>query len=364
MGAGGERDGSSVPDEVWEEFLRTSAEGAGDAPKEPSARAREAAGRLRAGRAEPTPWRAHAPGRPARSSRRRRGWYAAGFVASLVLLVVALDPGGVVDWSGGDPAGKPLAQETERPEQAPPAEPGGRATLDEPFRGSPAARWENGTAGIHVPAAEATGRMTKAEVARALARSRDFLAASGLDPAVLRGGRPEKAIALMNPHQRDVTAFVTTALRAPDEEHDPLLLFSRFDPARARPVGDVVKTRGRISYREGRRGALEVTADVTYVYPVAPAGGGDEVVRVIVRRETVMSWDDPSKVITEEGTFSLLSYKTDMTNGGCDDVTGYFRPEFGGGGAGVGTGGEAVDPYDRTGPITEGRDGCGTATRS
>ncbi|WP_225805296.1 hypothetical protein [Streptomyces sp. NK15101] len=362
MGAGGERDGSSVPDEVWEEFLRTSAEGAGDAPKEPSARAREAAGRLRAGPAEPTPWRAHTPGRP---PRRGKGWYVAGFLASLVLLVVALDPGGVVGWSGdGDPAGKPLAQETGRPDQAPPAEPGGRATLAEPFRGSPAVRWANGTAGIAVPAAEATGWMTKAEVERALARTRDFLAASGLDPAVLRGGHPEKAIALMNPHQQDVRTFVTTALRAPDEDHDPLLLFSRFDPAQARPVGDVVKTRGRLSYREGRDGALEVTADVTYVYPVAPAGGGDEVVRVIVRRETVLSWDDPAKVITEEGAFSLLSYKTDMTNGGCGGVTGYFRPEFGGGGAGPDASGETVDPYDRTGPITEGRDGCGTATRS
>ncbi|ROQ31577.1 hypothetical protein EDD98_0539 [Streptomyces sp. PanSC19] len=363
MGASGEKDGSSVPDEVWEEFLRTSADGAGDAPKEPSAADREAAGRPRAGRAEPVPWRAHTPPR----RRSRKGWYVAGFAASLVLLAVALDPGGLIAGSGdGDRAGKPLVQETGRPEQAPPAEPGGRPTLDEPFRGSPAAHWANGTAGIHVPAARATGWMTKAEVERALARSRDFLAASGLDPAVLRGARPEKAIALMNPHQKDVTAYVTTSLRAPDEEHDPLLLFSRFDPAQARPVGDVVKTRGRISYREGRRGALEVTADVTYVYPVAPAGGGDEVVRVIVRRETVMSWDDPSKVITEEGTFSLLSYKTDMTNGGCGGATGYFRPEFGGGGsAGAGGGGgEEVDPYDRTGPIDETRTGCGTATRA
>lgn len=50
---GGERGGSSVPDEVWEEFLRTSADDAGDAPKEPSARAREVTGRLRAEPAEP-----------------------------------------------------------------------------------------------------------------------------------------------------------------------------------------------------------------------------------------------------------------------------------------------------------------------
>ncbi|MFE5589746.1 hypothetical protein [Streptomyces sp. NPDC056549] len=360
MTAGGEKDGSSVPDEVWAEFLRTSAEGGADAPKEPSARAREAAGRLRDRPAEPTAWRAYTPARP----RRRKGWYVAGLVASLVLLVVAVDPGGFIGWSGGDADGTPLAQESARPEQAPPAEPGGRATLDEPFRGSPAARWADGTAGITVPAARATGWMSRAEVERALARTRDFLAASNLDPAVRRGARPERAIALMNPHQKDVRTFVTTSLRTPDADHDPLLLFSRFDPAQARPAGDVVKTRGRLSYREGRLGALEVTADVTYVYPVAPAGGGDEVVRVIVRRETVVSWDDPAKVITEKGTFSLLSYKTDMTNGGCDDTTGSFRPEFGGGGADAAPSGATVDPYDRTAPITEGQGGCATATRS
>ncbi|MGW4702648.1 hypothetical protein [Streptomyces sp. NPDC004285] len=360
MTTGGEKDGSSVPDEVWAEFLRTSAEGAADAPKEPSARAREVGGRLRDRPAEPTAWRAHTPPRP----RRGKGRYVAGFVAALVLLVVAVDPGGLVGWSGGDTDTTPLARESARPEQAPPAEPGGRATLDEPFRGSPAARWADGAAGITVPPAKATGWMGEAEVERALARTRDFLVLSNLDPAVRRGARPAQAIALMNPHQKDVTAFVTTALRSPDEDHDPLLLFSRFDPAQARPAGDVVKTRGRLSYREGRLGALEVTADVTYVYPVAPAGGGDEVVRVIVRRETVVSWDDPAKVVTGEGTFSLLSYKTDMTNGGCGTTTGSFRPEFGGGGPDADPGNGTVDPYDRTAPITEGPGGCATATRS
>ncbi|MFB7518331.1 hypothetical protein [Streptomyces sp. NPDC056144] len=363
MGGERERDGSSVPDEVWEEFLRSSVEGGKDAPKEPSARAREVTARLRNEPPTTTAWRAYEPPR-ARS--RRKGWYVAGFLAALALLFVAVDPGGLVGWSSGDGGtdGKPLAQESERPTQAPPAEPGGRATLAEPFRGSPAARWADGTAGITLPAARATGWMTKDEVGTALARTRDFLAGASLDPAVLRGARPTKAIALMNPHQRDMTDFVSVSLATPDEEHDPLVLFSRFDPAQARLVGDVVKTRGRISYREGKRGAVEVTADVTYVYPVAPAGGGDEVVRVIVRRETVVSWDDPAKVITEKGTFSLVSYATDTTNGGCEDSTGYFRPRFGGGGPAAGTGGEASDPYDRTAPITDGGGRCGTATRS
>ncbi|MEU2238708.1 hypothetical protein ABZ572_04790 [Streptomyces sp. NPDC018338] len=359
MKTGGEQGGSSVPDEVWEEFLRTSVDGAGDAPKEPSARAREVAGRLRSEPAEPTPWRAHTPVRP----RSRKGWYVAGLVASLALLVVAVDPGGIIGWSddkGRTGETSASAQESHGPDD----EPAGRATLDDPFRGSPAARWENGTAGITVPAAKATGWMTKAEVRQALARTRDFLAASNLDPAVLRGGHPAKAVTLMNPRQEDVTTFVSTALRTPDKDNDPVLLFSRFDPAQARLVGGVVKALGEMTYREGRLGALEVTADVTYVYPVAPAGGGDEVVRTIVRRETVVSWDNPEKVTTKAGTFTLLSYKTAMTNGGCGDVTGYFRPEFGGGGSDQPTDGRTSDPYDRRTAMGKGHDGCGTATRS
>ncbi|WP_411069910.1 hypothetical protein [Streptomyces sp. cmx-4-25] len=362
---GKERDGSPVPDEVWEEFLRTSADGTGDAPQEPSARAREEAARRRTAPPEPAPWRAptSAPVRP----RRRKGWYVAGFAAALALLFAAVDPCGFIGWSGdGDRPGPPLAQETERPTEAPPAEGDGRATLADPFRGSPAARWASGTAGVTVPAARATGWMRKEEVAGALTRTRDFLAASGLDPAVLRGARPERAIALMNPRQEDARAFVSTALGTPGEGHDPLMLFSRFDPAQARLVGDEVRTRGRLSYREGSLGALEVTADVTYVYPVAPAGGGDEVVRVIVRRETVVSWDDPAKVATEKGTFTLLSYKLDMTNGGCGEPTGYFRPQFGGGAPETGADGRTIDPYARTAPVAEGgtRAGCATATRS
>ncbi|MFD3532648.1 hypothetical protein [Streptomyces sp. NPDC058664] len=366
MNAGGEKDGSSVPDDVWERFLRDSVEGVADAPKEPSARARVVADRLREAPAEAEGWRTYTPPRP----RRRKGWYAVGLLAAVGLLVVALDPWQMIGSSDGEGRqGPPLAQEAERPAGAPPVEPARRPTLDEPFRGSPAARWADGTAGITVPAAKATGWMNTRQVEQALRQTRDFLAASSLDPAVLGGERPTKAIALINPHQRDVKDYLAAAFRAPTEENDPLLLFSRFETSRARVVGDVVKTRGRITYREGERGALQVTTDVTYVYPVAPAGGGDEVVRTIVRREVVLNWDDPSKIITEPGTFSLVSYKVDMTNGGCDNHTGYFTPEFGTDRSGAGTvDGDTVDPYDRSTAIAAGTGtadgGCRTATRS
>jgi hypothetical protein len=361
---GGERGGSSVPDDVWDRFLSESVEGVADAPKEPSARARIVADRLRDAPSEAEGWRTYTPPGP----RRKKGWYVVGLLAAVGLFVVALDPWQVIGSSEGEGRRGPLAQEAERPTGAPPVEPDRRPTLDEPFRGSPAARWADGTAGITVPAARATGWMSTAQVEQALRRTRDFLTAAHLDPAVLGGARPTKAIALINPHQRDVKDYLAAAFRAPSEDDDPLLLFSRFDTSRARLVGDVVRTRGRITYREGGRGALQVTADVTYVYPVAPAGGGDEVVRTIVRREVVLNWDDPSKTITEPGTFSLVSYKVDMTNGGCDNHTGYFLPEFGTG-RGSGTNdGTPVDPYDRSTAIDEGMDasddGCGTASRS
>lgn len=377
VGRAGGQDGSSVSDEEWERFLRDAEAGAGSAPVEPSARARETERRLRDGAGRPEGWRTYTPASP--RPRRRTGWYAAGLVAAVALLAVALFPQRIAGWfdgEGGQDA-PPLAAETGRPQEAPGAEPALRATQAEPFRGSPAARWADGAAGITVPAAKATGWMDAAQVAQALGRSRDFLAAAGLDPRVLSGARPTRAIALLNPHQEDVKQYLRTALSAgtPTPDTDPLLLFSRFRPEQARLVGDVVKTRGRLTYREGKRGAVEVTADVTFVYPVTPAAsdGDGEVIRTIVRRQIVMSWDDPDKVVTEPGTMSLVSYALDMTNGGCDAPTGYFVPPFGAAAAddaGSTDASRRVDPYDRTAPLdpnggtgTAG-DGCATATRS
>ncbi|MFD8589435.1 hypothetical protein ACFV1B_07805 [Streptomyces sp. NPDC059637] len=368
MGRDGE---SSIPDEEWERFLREAEAGIEDAPEEPSARARMVARRLREEAGRPEPWRSHRPAR----RRRDKGWYVIGLPAAAALLAVALYPGPVAGWfggGGGGGGGAPLAVESERPGQAPPTEAAAlRPTVEQPFRGSPAARWGDGTAGIGMPSARATGWMDKEQVAQALGKSRDFLAASGLEPGVLRGERPRKAIALINPHQRDVRDYLAAAFREPGRENDPLLLFSRFDEEEVRLVGDVVRTRGRITYREGERGAVEVTADVTYVYPVVrAAAGSDEVARTIVRREIVMSWDDPAKVVVEPGTFSLVSYKADTTNGGCGTPTGYFTPGFGAERATTRPGdGPEVDPYDRsTSMETRMREAgdaeCGTATRS
>ncbi|MFD7291865.1 hypothetical protein ACFV9W_01130 [Streptomyces sp. NPDC059897] len=368
MNSGGDQGDSSLSDADWERFLQESEDGVRDAPKEPSARARMVTRRLREEDARPEPWRAHQPPRP----RRRKGWYALGVLAAVAVAVVALNPGRVTGWftDGSDADATPLAAETSRPTAPPAGGSAARPTLDEPFRGSPAARWASGTAGISVPVARATGWMSTSQVARALDRSRDFLTASSLDPGVLRGERPTEAIALINPHQPKEATFLDRSLTAPSEKYNPLVLFSRFDTSKVKLVGDVVKTRGRITYDEGDKGALKVTTDVTYVYPVtsAEASGDDgRVTRVIVRREVVMNWPDPSKIVTEPGTFSVVSNRVDTTNAGCETYNGYLTPSFtddreSGDGA-------VVDPYDRSTTMGErtggaGDEKCGTATRS
>ncbi|MFJ2090239.1 hypothetical protein ACIOEW_13330 [Streptomyces sp. NPDC087901] len=361
---------SSIPDEEWERFLRDAEAGVPGAPEEPSARARMVTQRPAAESGPPTGWRTHRP--PSRQKGQVR--YFVGFFVAIALLLVSLNPGWVTGWfGGGGGAGDtaPLAAESVRPARPPATEPAVELpTLDEPFRGSPAARWGDGVAALALPEARATGWMSKAQVAQALERSRDFLAASGLDHRVLRGERPSSAIALLNPHQKDIQQYVTTALRTPSAENDPLRLFSRFAPSKVRVVGDVVKTRGRITYREGKRGAVEVATDVTYVYPVVRAAGSDEVTRTIVRREIVMSWDDPAKIIIEPGTFSLASYRSSTANSGCGNHTGYFAPEFAADRAvnDEKHDGVVADPYDRSVSMDallpeNGDKKCGTATR-
>ncbi|CAM5728461.1 Integral membrane protein OS=Streptomyces fumanus OX=67302 GN=GCM10018772_44390 PE=4 SV=1 [Streptomyces fumanus] len=88
-------------------------------------------------------------------------------------------------------------------------------------------------------------------MARALRRTKEFLVAANLDPGVLRGDRPEKAIALLDPKSPGLLAKVERSLRAPDRTDDPLLLFTPFDPARARVLGDVVKVRGEMTVGAG-----------------------------------------------------------------------------------------------------------------
>ncbi|MFI7347204.1 hypothetical protein ACIBSR_13120 [Streptomyces sp. NPDC049936] len=373
---------SSLSDEQLESFLREAAEGgATSAPKEPSARARMVARRLReedeaARRADPRGgrkdqgppappgWRT-GPAPSAGGSRKRRVGAVVGVLVLAALAVVAVRPSLVLpDDDGG--TGQPSAAEAERPAGASgdPAD-SGRATPEHPFRGSPAERWAEGADAIEVPKAKALSGMSEDDVAFALRRTKDLLVTANLDPGVLRGGQPDKALAILDPKQPELLPKLRRSLRAPDEEHDPLKLFTRFDPAETRLAGDVVKVRGRMTLAAGEPGEVKVNADYTFVYPLVRTDDPDgPVARTIVRRELTLTLNDPATWGVTEGKLVLEKYVSEHNNTDCEVNDGYLHPGFADDGPdGARPTGPAVDPYDTTVPLTP--DGsCGRVTRT
>ncbi|MFC8514171.1 hypothetical protein [Streptomyces sp. NPDC057257] len=363
----------SIPDDVWDKFLKESEEGIGSAPKEPSARARMVTERLRQQDARgerPESWRVGAAARPER--RRRRVWPVLGVLLAAAVAVVAVkpsvipgDPFGTKDDKGTSASGaSPLPPETAAP-TAPPTRPDPEVpTLARPFAGSPAERWADGAAGIVLPKATPVGTLSKAQVEQALQQTRTLLVDANLNAATLRGERPTTALGVIEPKQTDLLTQLNTSLGKPDEKHDPLSMFSRFDPAEIKLVGDVVKTRGRITFKAGEQASVAVHADYTFVYPVVRAGGSKEVTRTIVRRILDIQVSDPTRYRVTPGKITIRRYDRDIGNSACDVYDGYLHPEFSSDApTGAAPTGPTTDPYDRSKGIDDQGRGCGTVSR-
>ncbi|MFI1957657.1 hypothetical protein ACH46L_17865 [Streptomyces althioticus] len=386
-------------DDVWERFLRESATGVPSAaPKEPSARARMVTERLRAmdeaqaaaagrkGRrfgkrkpaapAVPEGWRT-GPARQemdGRASRRRTVWSVVGVLTAAALAVVAVNPSAALSWlpgglGGGTPEASgaeasPLAPETGRPTGAPGEAEGGLPTRERPFTGSPAARWETGADAIRLPPAKAVNGVPAARIEEALRGTKEFLAAANLDPAVLKGAEPVKALALVDPLETDYLADLRAAVRRPTKDNDPVSAFTRFDPDEVDLVGDV-RVRGRMTVAPDREaeGRAVITADYTFVYGVARVGG-DETTRVIVRRELQVDAADPARYQGTEGRLWIRGLASETGNDDCREGDGLINPSFF---SDLRTespqDGETRDPYDRSTAVS--REGeCGVVSRT
>ncbi|MGW2049111.1 hypothetical protein ACWCPF_28570 [Streptomyces sp. NPDC001858] len=371
----------SISDEEWAKFVQDSERAIpSSAPKEPSARARMVAARLREQEARgelPEGWRTgpawqEMDGTAAR--KRRRRWVFLGLPVVIALAVVAMRPSLLPGdpFGAGDPvaAASPLPAETAAPTAAPDAVDPDRPTLEQPFLGSPALQWADGAAGIVLPKATPVGSLSKAKVAKALELTRNLLVDANLDPVTLRGGRPETALAVIEPRQTDLVSRLNTSLSKPDEQHDPLAMFSRFDPADLKVVGDVVKTRGRMTFKAGEHASVAVHADYTFVYPVVRAEkGSTEVERTIVRRVLDVELSDPAKYIVTPGKITVRNYEQSIGNSACDVYDGFLHPEFSTTAEAEPTGaaptGPTTDPYDRSRELGADRDqGCGVVSRT
>ncbi|MFD3451191.1 hypothetical protein ACFWVC_03345 [Streptomyces sp. NPDC058691] len=389
-------DEPSVPDDVWDRFVGdTEASIRASAPKEPSARARMVTERLRqqdalaareakrsgraaktaARQAQPEAWRAgpdpfaEAVRRP---RRRRRGLGILGVLMAVAAVLVLLNPGAALSWLRGDRADSSgqglLPPETARP-TAPPSEKSfpGTPTREAPFAGSPAERYAQGAAGIVPPEAKAVGWMTREQVATSLKQAKAFLVSGNIDPATLRGARPEAALALVDPSQGGIHSLYDVAFKKPDKKHDPLWIASRFDPSEVRVLGNAVRTHGRMTFEEGEQGALAVHADYTFVYPLIKADGGSrEVARTVVRRVIDFEVPNPERYRVTKGMLYISDYDQEISNSACFVDDGFLHPAFG---SDAGTGargtGAPVDPYDRSRDLTSGPgEGCRSSSRT
>ncbi|WP_327317959.1 hypothetical protein [Streptomyces sp. NBC_01235] len=385
-GEGGSSPGfsSSISDEEWAKFVQDSErEIPSSAPKEPSARARMVTERLRQQEARgelPDSWRAGPALQEmeAKATRKRRRWAILGVPVVIALAVVAMRP----SLLPGDPFGagnpeaaasaSPLPAETAAPTRAPGSVDPETPTLKRPFAGSPALQWADGAAGIVLPKAAPVGSLSKAQVEQALQQTRKLLIDANLDPATLRGERPTAALSVIEPRQKDLLQLLNTGLSKPDKEHDPLGMFSRFDPKQLRLAGDVVKTRGRMTFKAGEQASVVVHADYTFVYPLVRVDKDvpTEVSRTIVRRVLDLELSDPTKYIVTPGKIAVRKYDRDIGNSACDVYDGFLHPEFSTAGTtaeptGATPTGPTTDPYDRSQDLDENRDeSCGVVSRT
>ncbi|MFF5963934.1 hypothetical protein ACFY64_09330 [Streptomyces collinus] len=367
---------SEIPDDVWEQFTRdTERDIRSSAPKEPSARARMVTERLREqdARGESPPgWRT-GPDRQRTNGRAARGrklWAVLGVAVTAAVVLVALKPSllpGDPFGTGGPQAAEasPLPAESTAPTAAPGASDPETPTLDRPFAGSPAERWADGEAGIVLPEAKAVGAVSEGRVEEALKLTKKLLVGANLDPKTVQGARPTAALSVLDPKQPELLDDLDTGLRSPSEKHDPVTLFSRFDPDEVRPAGDVIKTRGRMTFKKGTQGGVAVRADYTFVYPVVRADGSTEVTRTIVRRVIDVELADPGRYEVTPGRLLLMNHDQEIGNSSCFVNDGYLHPEFSSSrSAGPDPSGPATDPYDRSRELERGDGGdCGTVTR-
>lgn len=367
----------SLTDEELQKFVEDAERGRASAPKEPSARARMVTERLRAQEARgelPPGWRTGPAWQEmnGRATRRRRWWAIVGVPLAVAVAVVAVrpslipgDPFGTASEASDAAAASPLPAETAAPTAAPGEADPDTPTVARPFAGSPAERWADGEAGITLPAATPVGTLTKAQVEQALRQTRRLLVDANLDPATLRGERPETALDVIEPRQKELLDLLRTALRKPDKKHDPLWMFSRFDPAEVRLAGDVVKTRGRMTFKEGEDASVAVHADYTFVYPLVREGS-DEVARTIVRRVLDVEVSDPTRYQVTPGKIVVKRYDQEVGNTACDLHDGYLHPHFDSAEpTGAPPTGPTTDPYDRSKDIPEDRrEECGVVSRT
>jgi hypothetical protein len=392
------KDKDEVPDfsdEEWAEFERRfTAESAKSASyKEPSARQRELTAKWKKEPPKDTGWRTDGPGpdprprelyppaasagpRPKPVWKRNLAWVLVAILVTGAAVglpsLFSGSPKKAKD-DGGSQTNGQSAYVAPLPSQSADAQ-----AADDPFAGSDAEHYATGENGIVLPTAVALRGYSIGDVAKLESQAKQFLIAANLDPAVLAGGTPETALAMLDPKslsgrpgagEQSLADALRGDLAHPTAQNDPTSLFTRFRSAETVLASSAaIRVHGGMTASLDDEGQLQVKADYLFVYAVRPAGHADvPATRVIIRRELTLTSLNPKKYQVTAGKIVLSEWQDYHVGMPCGPDDGFFHPVFD-----VQTDATAsqaspepvvgtVDPYDLTKPPPG---GCDTATRT
>jgi hypothetical protein len=275
------------------------------------------------------------PGGTRAVRRRRRTWRLAAALLAVALLLV----GGGLVWlrfghTAGSSDGSAPVPDTALGSILGTIAPGDlfAGAAADPFLGTPANDWADGTAGIVAPPAEPVGGFTAAQVAAAYATTGELVVAASLDRQTLLGGQPAALERLLTAGQR---ATFTAGLGAHGAGKDGRPLSTRtwvasFAPGTAQLDGRVIKVSGTmdaVAVTESGRQVLRVEVSYSFVYAVEPPHNTTDWSRVVTRQYGSVDfarWDDPHGAL-EPWDKTVVD---PLSGVACGPADGYIHPAY------------------------------------
>jgi hypothetical protein len=229
-------------------------------------------------------------------------------------------------------------------------------TPADPFAGSPAEDFSDGSAGIVIPAAHAVGGYSAGQVRAAYATVRRLLIAGYLNRMVLAGRSPAAFARLLTPAQRSWfdRRLDRQGLTKRGYARSTRTWLTAFAPRSTDLVGTVIKVHGRMTAAargSGNNRVLSIHANYLFVYPIQQAGGGADTrmraVTLTVLTVHFATWNDPGGPLEP-----WVSGIQDSQAGAlCGINDGFVHPAFPGGPPGpIQPSGPPVNPYDQSTP--------------
>jgi hypothetical protein len=205
----------------------------------------------------------------------------------------------------------------------------------DPFGGTPADHWADGTAGIVLPAARPIGPFTKAQVAYAYQTTRKLLIASALDKQTLLGGAPTAFADLLTSPQK---AWFMAGLNKKGVDKHGAQLSTRtwvmsLAPGSSQLIGSVIKVRGSMHAKAVKRSdgtdELDVFLDYLFVYPIEPPHQPNDWMRVVDEVEWTVAFGNWQGVSSSFAPWLAGSGASSGVAGAeCGTSDGYSHPEY------------------------------------